>query len=215
MNRLRREIPSWIFLFLSVALSAAAWSRAPERMAVHWDLRGAVNGYGSRAEGLLMVPGIALLLYLVLLAVPLLGSNHALFARAYDVLRTAILAFLLGVHGVIVAKALGSSIDVLAAIGGLCGLLFVVVGNTLGKLRPNAYAGVRTPWTLTSKVSWTKTHRLAGFLYVGTGLLTGAMALVSGPLAMGVLLVGSLGSTAVSVAYSWDVWRKDPARGLR
>jgi uncharacterized membrane protein len=32
----------------------------------------------------------------------------------------------------------------------------------MGKIRPNWFVGVRTPWTLSSKLSWDKTHRLAG-----------------------------------------------------
>lgn len=213
--KLHREIPSWMLLLGSVGLSAWAWPRVSEPMAIHWNLQGAVDGWGSRAVGLGLPPLLSAALYGVLWWVPRLGENHALFERAYDVLRTAILAFLLGVQGIVVATALGFSLDVLAAVGGLCGALFVVVGNTLGKLRPNAYAGVRTPWTLTSKLSWTKTHRLAGFLFIGTGLLTLGVAPLSGPMAIGALLVGTLGSTVVSAAYSWRVWRQDPERGLR
>ena len=214
MKRLSSEIPSGILIALSVGLSAFAWSRVTEPMAVHWDIHGAVDRFGSRAEGLLTPPGMMLALYIAMALAPKLGSNHALFARTYDVLRTAVLAFLLLVQAAVVTIALGHPLDMLAVVGGLGGLLFIVVGNAMGKLRPNAYAGVRTPWTLTSKLSWIRTHRLAGFLFIGTGLVTCPLALVSGPLAVGALAVGALGSSLGAVAYSWHVWRLDPDRGL-
>lgn len=214
MKRLIPELPSWLILALSAALSAYAWPRVTEPMALHWDLHGDVDRFGSRFEGLLLPPALNLGLYVLLALAPKLGSNHALFARSYDVLRTSILAFLLLVQAAMITIALGHPLDMPAAIGGLGGLLFIVIGNTMGKLRPNAYAGVRTPWTLTSKRSWTRTHRLAGFLFIGTGLIAAPLAFVSGPLAVGVMVVGALGSAIGATAYSWHVWRLDPDRGL-
>ena len=48
-------------------------------------------------------------------------------------------------------------------------LLFIVIGNFMSKIRPNWFVGVRTPWTLSSKLSWDKTHRLAGWLFMLMG----------------------------------------------
>ncbi len=44
------------------------------------------------------------------------------------------------------------------------------MGNSMGKLRPNWFAGFRTPWSLESRTVWIKTHRLGGRLMVGCGL---------------------------------------------
>lgn len=214
MNRILPELPSIGLLALAAGLSAWAWDRVPERVAVHWDLYGNVDRYGGRVEGLLAVPLIGIAIYLVLRLVPLLGMNHEQFARAYDVLRTSLMAFLVAVHALMIANAVGVHVDVPRWIAALTGLLFVVMGNTMGKLRPNAYAGVRTPWTLTSKLSWTKTHRLAGFLFIGTGLVVAILALISAPLALGGILGLTTATTLISAAYSWQVWRNDPDRGL-
>ena len=58
------------------------------------------------------------------------------------------------------------------------GVLFIVLGNFMGKIRPNWFVGVRTPWTLSSKLSWDKTHRLAGWLFMLMGALFALLALV-------------------------------------
>ena len=44
-------------------------------------------------------------------------------------------------------------LDVTVVIPILVGGLLVVVGNLLGKVRPNWFVGINTPWTLTSKLS--------------------------------------------------------------
>lgn len=214
MKDLRKEIPHLLLIGLAAGMSALAWSRVPDTLPVHWNIAGEVDRYGSRAEALLVTPALALVIYLVLRLAPLLGFNHALFARAYDRIRLAVLAFLVAVHAALIVRALGQPLDVLSVIGGLTGALFIVLGNSMGKLRPNAYAGVRTPWTLTSKLSWTKTHRFAGFLFIGCGVLTLLGALVSGPVALWVLLGGALTTVLIATAYSWHVWRLDPDRGL-
>ena len=42
-------------LGLMASISAWAWSAAPERVPIHWNLQGEVDGYGSKAFGLLFL----------------------------------------------------------------------------------------------------------------------------------------------------------------
>ncbi len=50
-------------------------------------------------------------------------------------------------------------------------VLFIFLGNYMGKLRRNFWMGIRTPWTIASDVVWERTHRLGGWLMVAVGLL--------------------------------------------
>lgn len=52
----------------------------------------------------------------------------------------------------------------------LFGLLFVFCGNYFPVIQPNYFIGIRTRWTLAGEISWRKTHRLAGYLYVIFGI---------------------------------------------
>lgn len=49
-------------------------------------------------------------------------------------------------------------------------LLVAGLGNLMGKVRPNFFVGIRTPWTLTSKRAWLKTHRVGGWVMTGFGI---------------------------------------------
>jgi len=50
-------------------------------------------------------------------------------------------------------------------------LLLIFLGNYMGKLRRNFWAGIRTPWTILNETVWERTHRLGGWLFVLAGLI--------------------------------------------
>jgi uncharacterized membrane protein len=200
-------------MFLAAAI---AWPSTPDRIPVHWNTAGEVDGDGSRVQGLLLLPGIALVQYLILRFLPLMDPgrvNYANFQGAYDTIRVALIVLLAVVYGLVHAHLRGGTVDVGLVVPMLLCALFVVVGNTLGKLRPNWFVGIRTPWTLSSKEAWIRTHRLVGWLMVGLGLATIAIVPFIGargrPL---VVVVGALAVAAWSMAYSYWVWRDDPLK---
>jgi len=57
-------------------------------------------------------------------------------------------------------------------------LLFVFLGNMMNTIKPNYFAGVRTPWTLEDEGNWRATHRLAGKLWFIGGILLAIATLV-------------------------------------
>ncbi len=61
----------------------------------------------------------------------------------------------------------------------LVGLLFVYCGFFLEKVEPNWFAGIRTPWTLSSPAVWKKTHILGGKLFKLAGIVSCAGSLVT------------------------------------
>jgi uncharacterized membrane protein len=44
--------------------------------------------------------------------------------------------------------------------------MITYMGNYMGKLRRNFWAGIRTPWTLVNDTVWERTHRFGGWLFV-------------------------------------------------
>jgi uncharacterized membrane protein len=91
----------------------------------------------------------------------------------------------------------------------LVGLLWVVLGNALTKARSNWFVGIRTPWTMQSEKVWHKTHRLAGWLFAGAGLVTVIVALAV-PLTISIWLALPclLAAGFVPIVYSYVVFRQ-------
>ena len=90
------------------------------------------------------------------------------------------------------------------------GVLVMVVGNFLGKIRPNWVVGVITPWTLASRESWNKTHRLSGWLSIVMGLLIAATGIIWTTWMLALLILACLASVITVIAYSYIVYRDDP-----
>ncbi len=221
MNAMKRTWSwrsEWAPLTLLAAMFAAtawSWSKVPERIPVHRDLSGEVDRYGSRAEGLLTLPIAGIAIYLLFLVLPRFDpgrDNYPRFRGAYLTIRIAVLALVASLHAAMLAAARGVEVSLGHAMPGLVAALFVVIGLVLGKVRPNWFVGIRTPWTLSSKLSWTRSHRLGGWWFTVLGVVTLVVLLVDLAAALVVLLVGG-GLLAVTVvAYSYFVWRSDPDR---
>jgi uncharacterized membrane protein len=125
-----------------------------------------------------------------------------------------IVGFLAGIQLLIVATAMGHQFAMDRwAFGGL-GIMLFITGNFLGKIRSNFMFGVRTPWTLSSDLSWNRTHRLAGWLFVcgGAAMLCGAIAGLRGVPQIVILFSWLAVTLVASTAYSYVVWRNDPHR---
>ena len=54
--------------------------------------------------------------------------------------------------------------------------LFVILGNVLPKSQPNAYAGIRLPWTVNDPRRWAIAHRVTGILFIIGGIGLGLVA---------------------------------------
>ena len=199
-------------------LSAWAWPQIPDgaQVPIHWGIDGTPDGYGPKWVGLLGIPILTALVVALLLVIPRFEPRRANLERsatAYVAVGIAITLFVTALHVAAVLAALGEDINLgmVASIG--IGLAFVVMGNYLGKTRSNWFFGIRTPWTLSSDRSWTRTHRLGGIAFVVVGLLVIVTALVAGPsVAIWVLLGGMAASIVGLLPYSYLVWRSDPDR---
>ena len=206
--------------FLAISVAASLWARgkvpSDARVPAHWNIRGEVDRYAAFGELVWLIPAIIAGLIALMAILPLIDPRK-------DNLRRSAGLYLAGwIGGVAVAAAAhlmilysavtGAQPDlryVLAATGGL----LVIVGNFLAKSRSNWFAGLRTPWTLTSEHAWTVANRLAGWGFVVTGLFTIAAAFLMGPpAAVAMMLAGLLITLVVAVAASYFAWRSDPER---
>jgi uncharacterized membrane protein len=99
------------------------------------------------------------------------GFRVEAFAGAFELVQAAILAFLLTLHAGMLLAGLGEPVSMNRVVCVGMGLLFVVIGNFMGKFTRNFFVGIRTPWTLASDEVWLRTHRLGGKLFVAGGLV--------------------------------------------
>jgi uncharacterized membrane protein len=87
------------------------------------------------------------------------------------------------------------TIAILAVLLGAVGLIFLGWLGLIGRLPPNHFAGIRTPFTRKSEEHWYETHRQAGSV-----LVLGAVAVLAAGLALlPFALAGALPDTFVTI----------------
>ena len=211
----RTELPQLAIVAALFAWSALLWPTAPDSLPVHFDLGGNADRMGNKLEGLFAVPTVALAVYLILRFLPRLDparENYASFTGVYSTLRLAVIIMLALIDLAILLPLVGVQVNQAAAIRLLVGGLLIVFGAMMGKIRPNWFVGIRTPWTLASKESWVRTHRVGGWVFIFAGLAF----IVSLPLPTVPAMIISFGLLAVGlvwiVIYSYIVWQNDPVR---
>ena len=219
MNRRRLLWFSATVVAAMLVMAAWAWVQLPAGadIPIHWGPDGTVNGTAPKTFGLLLLPILAVGMVVLLAFIPRFEPRRANLERsgkAYGAVWAAVLLLLAGVQALIVATALGATVDVSRLILVGIGVMYLVIGNYLPKVRPNYMMGIRTPWTLTSDLAWDKTHRVGGRLFVLEGLLFIAMGIVgvSPEALLVVLIAGIVLLLVVLFAYSYQVWKTDPAK---
>ena len=202
----------WLLALLPLVLVAVCYTRLPDRVPMHWGIDGAVNRYGGKSElGLMGALGPVLALLLQFL--PRLDPkkrNYERFRNYYEAAALVIMAFLAVVMGVVLVECFRpGTLSVGRVVSALTGLLFLFLGNLMGKVKPNFFLGIRTPWTISDPDVWNRTHRLGGGLFFLCGLATLASALLlPGAVTFWVLMGGVLTAALVPAAMSYLWYRK-------
>jgi uncharacterized membrane protein len=211
----RQEILPLAVLAAMFAGAAWSWPRVPDRLPIHWNAAGEVDGYGGKFVGLMLLPLVAVGMYALFLVLPKFDPgkrNYESFGKAYLALRTALILFFAVLYAATLVEFHGTRVPMTAVIMPALGMLFLIIGNVLSKIRPNHFVGIRTPWTLSSKQSWDKTHRLGGWLFVIQGVMFIAMAFASPALMLPAILGTTLAMVCILLPYSYHVYTRDPDR---
>lgn len=184
----------------------------PEKMPVHWNAAGEADRFGSQSEALFLTPTIALFILLLLWGLPRLspkGKGVEAFQTQYEAVALVIIGFMGAIH-LVTLTASFQKLNVGALIIGGVSLLFVAIGNVLGKTTRNYWMGIRTPWTLESDSVWEKTHRMAAKTMVGGGLFGAVLSFTPWPI---LALVPILLGTFYPVIYSYQVYKQEKKNG--
>jgi len=95
-----------------------------------------------------------------------------------------------------------------AALMPALGIIFIFAGMMMRKAKRNFFIGIRTPWTLSSDQVWDETHRIGSVLFILSGILALAGALLV-DLAIWLVLTPVLGSTIFLLIYSYILYQRE------
>ncbi len=208
----KKEIPAFVLLAVVLLVVGLMYPALPERLPMHWNIQGEVDGWVAKSWGsVFWMPLMCVAMHFLMLFLPLIDprkERYAQFLRPYRQIRYGLVIYLSLVSILVLVAAIIPAIPVHYIIAGTVSLLMIVIGNYLGKLRPNWFVGIRLPWTLENEEVWIRTHRLGGKLFVLVGIM-GLIGLFFKPVVTFALFFGSLLVTLVIVVvYAFQLYRK-------
>lgn len=187
------------------------YNKLPLRMGTHFNSYNEVDGYMDRPAAIAMLLFLGLGLPLILKVarrVDPKSENYTKFEGVYELLRWAMTVFMLIVGMFLVVYNLGYRLNVKMVTSPLVGLLFMILGNFMGKIRYNYTMGIRTPWTLSNETVWRKTHRMAGPMWMAAGAVMILGAFLPGSWSLPVTLTCVAVVVLVPTAYSYWLHRR-------
>ncbi|MDD7267733.1 MAG: SdpI family protein [Lachnospiraceae bacterium] len=214
----------YLLMLTIVGETAVFLILAPEQIPAHYNFAGQVDRFGSKYE-MLLFPAIALFAAGCFLAAgrqqrkkrQATGERQLAYVSIYTLLFFTVLGFYFMRKALMYDKTAPVSFQTVSRMITVAGgLLLIVIGNFLPKLRRNRFAGLRTRWALTDDVVWQKSQRISGISAVIGGICMIICALLfSGP----ALLICSSGITLGwiigSAVYSYHCYRTKQSRSDR
>jgi len=183
----------------------------PDELPVHWGFDGQVNHTMPKAQAVLVIPGIGILLFGIMHIVPKVDprrENYEKFASSYLRLREAAIVFIAAMHVMLLTNYDNPKAMVKLALFAAA-LFFAVIGNEAGRFKQTWFTGFRTPWTLSDERVWRQTHRVGARWMVGTGIANMLLLLLL-PLSLaGIFFMASvIGVSSGIVVYSYVLYQR-------
>lgn len=200
-----------LMILAMTAITAYFYPALPEQMPMHWNYAGQVDGYGGRWQVWLLGPGIMSGFLLLAVVLPYLSPKQfevQASGSTYGYLMAVPIALFGGIELLVLCNGLGIKFDMARVLNYVLFAALILIGNPMGKVKRNFFMGVRTPWTLASERVWYATHRLAGKLMVGTGLLGLCATWFGAP--QWLLLIVMLAWAPVASGYSLLLYKRLP-----
>ena len=209
---IKTEILPILIVILAIISSFYFYANFPEQVPIHWNAAGEVDGYSSRVVGAFLFPGIIIGMYLMFLLFPYIDpkkERYSQFRNVYHIFKTVLVLFMAAIYFIVSFNALGHNIPVEFWIPIMVGILFILLGSYMSKIKINWFMGIRTPWTLSSEVVWNKTHRVGGKVFMLGGAMIAFTVFAPTMLRM-IMFFTAIGLIVLGiVVYSYIAYRQE------
>ena len=201
-------------VLLPFAYALYLYPTLPNKIPMHFNINGEVDGWGSK-ESIYLLPSImgltSIFVYFLMANIKKIdpkryeGADEKIYAQfgLYTV------GFLCCLSMVILYGTAHAGIEINKLIFPLLGFAFAGMGLYMPKFKQNYMAGFKLPWTLENEANWNATHALAGKIWtVGGALQMISALLLSGP----AIFIVFISITAVMVIipsiYSYRMFKR-------
>lgn len=191
---------------IPLVLNLVFYNQLPDVVPTHFDVNGQVNGTMPKFMGLFGMLFLCLVIHV-----------FTCFVTVKDPKRNNIPDFMMNIlfmicpvvcivtSMTIIYFGLGYSFDVSFVMNILVGVLLIVLGNYLPKVKRNYAVGIKTSWALNSDENWVLSNRVGGYCMVIAGILYIVLGLL-GYVTIGIVVI--LVATIIPCIYSYILFKR-------
>lgn len=195
-----------VLLLLPIVMGLFLWNQLPDTVVTHWGADNQPDGYSSKAFAVIGLPAILLAIHLICIIATNIDPkakniNNKMFSVVIWICPFISIVTCAMVYG----YNLGYQFDMGFFSSLLIGVLYIILGNFIPKIKQNYTIGFRIPWALNNSDNWYHTHRFGGKCMV----IGGIALIVTSPFEnVWVLLVVAIIPCILPVIYSYMYYRK-------
>ena len=157
---------------LPILIGLLLWNRLPDQVATHFNFQGEADGWSSKLFAVVGLPMILVVAHVICVLGTLADpKNKNIQDKIFRMVLWITPCISLIVMGGTYLYALGVEVDITRVTMVMMGIVFIILGNYMPKCRQNYTVGIKVPWTLADEENWNKTHRFAGWLWTGAGII--------------------------------------------
>ena len=195
-----------VLLLLPIVMGLFLWNQLPDTVVTHWGADNQPDGYSSKSFAVIWIPAILLATNLICIIATIIDPkakniNTKMFSVVIWICPFISIVTCAMVYG----YNLGYQFDMGFFSSLLIGVLYIILGNFIPKIKQNYTIGFRIPWALNNSDNWYHTHRFGGKCMV----IGGIALLATSPFEnVWVLLVVAIIPCILPVIYSYMYYRK-------
>ena len=205
-KNLPKLIITSLIILIPIVIGLILWDKLPDQVPMHWNAQGEVDSYGTKFQAVFLMPLVLVAFHWIcILGTSLDPKKQNINDKMVTLVLWIIPIISLLCNSMMYATVLGHKVNVEIIMPLFMGALFVVIGNYMPKCKQSYTVGIKLPWTLDNEENWNKTHRLAGFLWVISGVIIMATAFLG---AFWLFFIVLIPMVVVPFVYSYLLYKK-------
>ena len=220
----------WCAAMIPVIVTSIVLQFMPDTIPMHHDFAGNTDRWGSKMESFIfpiVILFVTLFWHLMILAFEKKAGRAETEKEQMEAKSNAKFLSIVGISQAVMfgimhyfimyssyrQASLGSTkatVDIAKISCILCGILFIVLGNFMTKVKKNVVAGLRTTWSMYNDNTWRKSNRIGAICLIIAGVLTVVTTVfANGMVSTILLLVYVFLAAIVAVGYSKKVYDQE------
>lgn len=195
-----------VITLLPIFIGLLLWRQLPASVATHFEVDNQPDGYCSKAFAVFGLPVMMLFFHFIcIVATNIDPKRKNISKKVFRVVMWICPVISLVNCNILYVYNWGYKLNIGFVCGLLVGILYLILGNFIPKVKPNYSIGFRIPWALNDSDNWYHTHRFGGKCMVIGGI---AMIVTSPFQNVWIFLALVIVPCILPVVYSYMFYRK-------